>query len=257
MQAGHLVQGGSTITQQLAKNVFLTPDRTIRRKGQEVLLALWLEHNFTKEQILSLYLNRVYFGAGTYGVDAAAQKYFGKSAAQVTPFEAAMLAGMLKAPSRYNPLIDPKAAAERAKLVLYNMANAGYITAADADKYVAQGLANLRTPPAASGQYFADWVLDQVSSYVNYADRDLVVVTTIDRRPRRGGGGGGELLAGTDAPRMPARRRWSRSRPTARSARWWAAATTAPASSTARPRRCGRRAPPSSSSSISPPSRRG
>ena len=81
VQAGHLVQGGSTITQQLAKNVFLTPDRTLRRKGQEVLLALWLEHNLTKQQILTLYLNRVYFGAGTYGVEAAARKYFGKSAA--------------------------------------------------------------------------------------------------------------------------------------------------------------------------------
>jgi len=182
VQAGHMVQGGSTITQQLAKNVFLTADRTIRRKGQEALLALWLEHNLSKQQILTLYLNRVYFGAGTYGVEAAARKYFGKSAAQVTPFEAAMLAGMVKAPSRYNPVNDPKAATERAKLVLFNMANAGYITAADADKYAAQGIASLRTPPAASGQYYADWVLDQVASYVNYADRDVVVVTTIDRQ---------------------------------------------------------------------------
>jgi len=200
LQAGHLVQGGSTITQQLAKNVFLTPDRTIRRKGQEVLLALWLEHNFSKQQILTLYLNRVYFGAGTYGVEAAARKYFGKSASQVTPFEAAMLAGMVKAPSRYNPVIDPKAAAERAKVVLYNMANAGYATAADADKWIAQGLANMRTPPAASGQYYADWVLDQVASYVNYADRDVVVVTTIDRQAQVAAEGVvAKLLAGTDA----------------------------------------------------------
>jgi len=200
VQAGHLVQGGSTFTQQLAKNVFLTADRTLRRKGQEALLALWLEHNLTKQQILTLYLNRVYFGAGTYGVEAAARKYFGKSAAQVTPFEAAMLAGMVKAPSRYNPVIDPKAATERAKLVLFNMANAGYITAADADKYVAQGIANLRTPPAASGQYYADWVLDQVASYVNYADRDVVVVTTIDRQAQVAAEGVvAKLLAGTDA----------------------------------------------------------
>jgi penicillin-binding protein 1A len=179
-RAGHLVQGGSTITQQLAKNVFLTPDRTIRRKGQELLLALWFEHSFTKQQILTLYLNRVYFGAGTYGVDAAAQKYFGKPAAKVSPFEAAMLAGMVKAPSRYNPLSDPKRATDRAKLVLANMVDAGYMTDRDATRAIAQGIANLKTPAAASGQYYADWVLDQVSSYVNYIDRDLVVVTTID-----------------------------------------------------------------------------
>ncbi len=181
IRAGRLVQGGSTITQQLAKNVFLTPDRTIRRKGQEVLLSLWLEHNLSKQQILTLYLNRVYFGAGTYGVEAASRKYFGKPASQVTPFEAAMLAGMVKAPSHYNPLVDRDAAADRAKQVLYNMANAGYITADAADKAIRQGMADLKTPTAASGQYYADWVLDQVSGYVNYTDRDLVVVTTIYR----------------------------------------------------------------------------
>lgn len=200
IRAGHLVQGGSTITQQLAKNVFLTPDRTIRRKGQELLLALWLEHNMTKQQILTLYLNRVYFGAGTYGVEAAARKYFGKSASQVTPFEAAMLAGMVKAPSRYNPLSDLKAAEDRAKLVLYGMANAGYITAADADKVIAQGVASFKTPSSATGQYYADWVMDQVSSYVNYDDRDLVVVTTIDRQAQAAGEAAvSKILAGADA----------------------------------------------------------
>ena len=185
IEAGHLVQGGSTITQQLAKNVFLTPDRTVRRKGQEVLLALWLEHSLTKQQILTLYLNRVYFGAGTYGVDAAAQKYFGKPAAKVSPFEAAMLAGMVKAPSRYNPLSDPKRATDRAKQVLASMVDAGYMTDGDASRAIAQGVANLKTPTAASGQYYADWVLDQVIDYVNYADRDLVVVTTIDARAQQ------------------------------------------------------------------------
>ncbi len=182
LRAGHLVQGGSTITQQLAKNVFLTPDRTIRRKGQEVLLALWLEQTLSKRQILTLYLNRVYFGAGTYGVEAAARKYFSKPASQVTPFEAAMLAGMVKAPSRYNPLADPKAAADRAKLVLTSMVDAGYISDGEADRAIKQGIADMKAPSSASGQYYADWVLDQVSSYVNFADRDLVVVTTIDGR---------------------------------------------------------------------------
>ncbi|MEA2780736.1 MAG: penicillin-binding protein [Rhodospirillaceae bacterium] len=186
VRAGRLVQGGSTITQQLAKNVFLTADRTIRRKGQELLLAFWLERNMTKQQILELYLNRVYFGAGTYGVDAAARKYFGKPASKVTPFEAAMLAGMVRAPSRYNPINDSRQAAERGKLVLANMVAAGYMSDRDAQRAAAQGVANLKTPPAASGQYYADWVLDQVSGYVNYTDRDLVVVTTIDPQAQQG-----------------------------------------------------------------------
>src|SRR5271154_1243554 len=123
-KAGHIVQGGSTITQQLAKNVFLTPDRTIRRKGQEILLALWLEHRMTKEEILSLYLNRVYFGAGTYGVDAAAHKYFNKSARQLSVYEAAVIAGLLKAPSRYSPTAHPGRSRARAKVVLDQMQDA-------------------------------------------------------------------------------------------------------------------------------------
>ena len=103
LRAGHIVQGGSTITQQLAKNLFLSPTRTLRRKIQETLLALWLEQRFTKDQILIIYMNRVYFGAGAYGVDAAARRFFGKSSREVSLYEAAMLAGLLKAPSRYNP----------------------------------------------------------------------------------------------------------------------------------------------------------
>jgi len=178
-----LTQGGSTITQQLAKNVFLTPARTVRRKGQEMLLALWLERNFSKDQILTLYLNRVYFGAGTYGVDAAARKFFGKPASQVTPYEAAMLAGLLRAPSVFNPMNDRDVADARAQLVLQNMVAAGFLSEKDADaigkgkqvsiSYAASGH---------SGQHFADWVMDQVSGYVGFVDRDLVVVTTLDPR---------------------------------------------------------------------------
>jgi penicillin-binding protein 1A len=178
-----LAQGGSTITQQLAKNVFLTPARTIRRKGQEMLLALWLERNFTKEEILTLYLNRVYFGAGTYGVDAAARKFFGKSATQVTPYEAAMLAGLLRAPSHFNPMNDRKAADARARLVLQNMVAARYLTADEADA-IAKGKQAAVSYAASGnpGRHFADWVVDQVSSYVGFVDRDLVVVTTLDTR---------------------------------------------------------------------------
>jgi penicillin-binding protein 1A len=181
LRSGAWVQGGSTITQQLAKNVFLTPARTLRRKGQEVLLALWLEHNFTKDQLLALYLNRVYFGAGTYGVDAAARRYFGKPASQVTRYEAALLAGLLKAPSRYSPFNDRDLAKARARLVLDNMVDAGYMTKDEADKVAAEGFGHgtpARNGPL--GQYFADWVLDQLPSFVGYSDRDLVVTTTLD-----------------------------------------------------------------------------
>jgi penicillin-binding protein 1A len=103
LAAGHIVQGGSTITQQLAKNLFLTAERSLARKVRETLLALWLEHRFTKNQILEIYLNRVYLGAGTYGVDAAAHRYFGKSARRTTLYESAAIAGLLKAPTRFNP----------------------------------------------------------------------------------------------------------------------------------------------------------
>jgi penicillin-binding protein 1A len=186
LRAGKLVQGDSTITQQLAKNIFLTPERSLHRKGQEVLLALWLERNFTKDQILELYLNRVYFGSGTYGIDAAARKYFGKPASEVSLFEAAMLAGMLKAPSRYNPLNDKTLARERARLVLRNMVAAEFL-AEDA----AQAAAIMTAPSVAPrnqtliGQFFADWVLDQVSSYVGFSDADLVVETTLDSATQR------------------------------------------------------------------------
>ena len=113
LAAGHVVEGGSTITQQLAKNLFLTPERSLGRKIRESLLALWLEHRFTKNQILEIYLNRVYLGAGTYGVDAAAQRYFGMSARRTDLYQSALLAGLLKAPTRFNPLRDRDDAARR------------------------------------------------------------------------------------------------------------------------------------------------
>ncbi|TIT63734.1 MAG: penicillin-binding protein, partial [Mesorhizobium sp.] len=128
VRANSVVQGGSSITQQLAKNLFLKPDRTLERKVQEVLLALWLEHKHTKDQILEMYLNRVYFGSGAYGVEAASRRYFGKSARDVTLSEAALLAGLLKAPSRLSPARDPKAAEERSQLVLAAMREEGKIS---------------------------------------------------------------------------------------------------------------------------------
>ena len=180
LRAGHIVQGGSTITQQLAKNLFLTPDRTIGRKIRETMLALWLEHQFTKSQILELYLNRVYLGAGTYGVDAAAHRYFNKSARNITLYEAAVIAGLLKAPSRFSPLNDRALAADRADQVLANMVDAGYLTEAQAKVAERQKsqLAAERVPPGS--RYFGDWIASQIGSFADISGHDVVVTTTLD-----------------------------------------------------------------------------
>ncbi|MDP6572877.1 MAG: PBP1A family penicillin-binding protein [Rhodospirillales bacterium] len=180
-KAGRIVQGGSTITQQVAKNLFLTPQRTLKRKVQELLLALWLEHRLTKDQILTVYLNRVYLGAGTYGVEAAARRYFGKSARRVTTYQAALLAGLLKAPSRYSPARDPGLAARRARAVLDVMVAAGVLTPAQAATAKRGGGAiPAARLPRRQGRHFVDWVLEQVSGYISAGDRDLVVKTTLD-----------------------------------------------------------------------------
>ncbi len=182
LREGRIRQGGSTITQQLAKNLFLTPERSFRRKAQEALLALWLERRFSKQQIMAIYLNRVYLGAGTYGVAAAARKYFGKSPARLSLYESAMLAGLLKAPSRYNPLANAKAASGRAALVLQAMTEAGFISASEA---AAARRTRHVAPPSAGGagrRFFADWVLEQIPSFAGYTERDLTVVTTLDPR---------------------------------------------------------------------------
>jgi penicillin-binding protein 1A len=190
LRAGHIVQGGSTITQQLAKILFLTPDKTLARKTRETILALWLERRFSKEQILEIYLNRVYLGAGTYGVDAAAHRYFGKSAAKLTLFESAVIAGLLKAPTRYSPARDRDAAADRAGQVLDNMVEAGFITPAEAAASELKGGADLAVASRPGSRYFADWVADQLRDFAGTTvsgtgggtGRDLVVRTTLDPR---------------------------------------------------------------------------
>jgi penicillin-binding protein 1A len=178
LRAGHVVQGGSTITQQLAKNLFLTPERSVKRKVQELLMALWLERKFNKEQILTLYLNRVYLGSGTWGVDAAARRYFDVPASRLNLYQSALLAGLLKAPSRYNPQNDRELSAKRTTQVLANMVDAGAITQADADNALRTGPSTVKQI-AHVGRYFADWVHDQVQSYAG-DDRDIVVQTTLD-----------------------------------------------------------------------------
>jgi penicillin-binding protein 1A len=180
MEAGAVRQGGSTLTQQLAKNLFLTSSRTFERKMQEAMLALYLESRYSKDQILTLYLNRVYFGAGVYGIEAAAQRFFGKHAEELTLPEAAMLAGSVKAPARYNPLADTDASIQRAAVVLRAMEDAGFIddkTRADAEATRPRIVRGSGTPNAG---YFADWVLSRLSGYVGDADDSLIVETTFD-----------------------------------------------------------------------------
>jgi penicillin-binding protein 1A len=173
-------QGGSTITQQLAKNLFLTQERTVSRKLQEVALAFWLEHRFSKSQILELYLNRVYFGSGAYGVEAAAQRYFGKSARQLTVAEAALLAGLVQSPSRLAPSHNPDGAERRARIVLADMADQKLI-GEDAEKLALAHPARAVKPAGADSlNYVADWVMDAVNDYVGRFDQDIVVETSID-----------------------------------------------------------------------------
>ncbi len=173
-------QGGSTLTQQLAKNLFLTQERTFSRKIQELVLALWLEKKFTKNEILDLYLNRVYFGNGAYGVEAAAQRYFNKSARNVTLSEAAMLAGLVNAPSRLAPTRNLKAAQDRAALVLAAMREQGLITEDMAKTALARPATVAKPSTPDSIGYVADWVMDQLDSYVGTLSGDVYVRTTID-----------------------------------------------------------------------------
>ena len=181
-RAGRIVQGGSTITQQLAKNAFLTSARSAKRKAQELLLAFWLEARFSKDEILTLYLNRVYLGGGARGVEAAARRYFGKSADQLGLSEAAMIAGLLKAPSRYAPTADLRASQERARVVLAAMQDAGAIDEAEQAWAAANPAVPVRRAAHRADRYFADWILDQVAGFVGPTDRDLVVRTTLDPR---------------------------------------------------------------------------
>ncbi|TIW09092.1 MAG: penicillin-binding protein, partial [Mesorhizobium sp.] len=177
---GHFSQGGSTLTQQLAKNLFLTPDRTLERKVQEILLALWLEHKHTKDQILEMYLNRVYFGSGAYGVEAASRRYFGKSARDVTLSEAALLAGLLKAPSRLSPARDPKAAEERAQLVLAAMRDEGKIGAKELTSAMSAPATRAPSYWTGSENYVADTIMGELPDLIGDVRGDIVVDTTVD-----------------------------------------------------------------------------
>src|SRR6185312_14686831 len=167
-----VAQGGSTLTQQLAKNLFLTQERTLQRKLQEAELALWLERKYSKKTILELYLNRVYFGSGAYGVEAAAQKYFGKPAKDVTLFEAAMLAGLVKSPSRLAPNRNPEGAEKRADVVLAAMVDAKLITPAQQKTALAHPSFAVRPTGAGTINYVADWIGEVLDDLIGQVDQN-------------------------------------------------------------------------------------
>ena len=185
-QAGVAREGGSTITQQLARLMFLSPDRTFRRKVQETVLAIWLESQLKKEDILLRYLNTAYFGAGAYGVDAASKRYFGKKAGELSLGEAAMLAGLVRAPSQLAPTRNFGGAKERQEIVLQTMVEAKAITAAEAESGRAQPV-NLRTPPETppGTNYFVDMVASDVRKLLGSSSGDLTLRTTLNLELQR------------------------------------------------------------------------
>jgi penicillin-binding protein 1A len=197
---GEVRQGGSTLTQQLAKNLFLSSERTFKRKMQELMLALWLERRFSKDEILTLYLNRVYFGAGAYGVDAASWRYFSKPATSLTLAESALLAGLLKAPSQLAPDRNPEDAGARARLVVDQMLDAGFITREAASAAYATPI-RLAASRMGSAPWFIDYAAREARKLAKGVDADLVVRTTFDARLQEAletGVAAGAALAGLD-----------------------------------------------------------
>ncbi|MDB5498271.1 MAG: penicillin-binding protein [Phenylobacterium sp.] len=173
-------QGASTITQQLARNLYLTADQTLERKATELMYAVQLERTYSKKQILALYLSRVYFGEGAYGIEAASQRFFNKPASKLTIREAATLAGILKSPTHYDPVDQPEKSAERTRLVLDAMVETGAISGAERAKALAAPPKVWKSAPTAPAQYFVDWLDGQTRTAVGTPKQDLVVETTLD-----------------------------------------------------------------------------
>jgi len=183
LKAFGVVEGGSTITQQLAKNLYLTNNRTFWRKAQEAIIALWLESHLSKDEILGIYLNRIYMGAGTYGVEAASHYYFGKSARDISLSEAALLAGLPRSPNRYSPSSNIELAHQRANEVLARLVSTGDLSKEQAD-YARAHPAQVTSRDNRDGlQYFVDWVSDRASRLVDAKERHLIIRTTLD--PKR------------------------------------------------------------------------
>ena len=185
LTTGRIVSGGSTITMQVVENFFLSRERTFIRKFNEIFLALQIEQSLKKEEILELYMNRVYFGSGAYGIEAAAQTYFGVSARNLSLGQAAMLVGILPAPSAYNPKANPDTARDRQRLVLNAMAQEGYITRQEADAARINPDQTIRTVVAGSESYVADWVESLMTAYIGEIEGDVVVQTTIDYKMQK------------------------------------------------------------------------
>lgn len=178
-EAGRTKQGASTITQQLARNIFLTADRTYLRKVREAILALAIERKFSKQQIMELYLNRVYFGGGAYGIDAASRKFFGEPATKLDLERSAIIAGLVKAPSRYSPTADPVRARERAQTVIATMLDSGAITPAEARSVNFAGLKFAVDSDQGDVRYFTDWILTQLETLTDEAVEPLEVTTSL------------------------------------------------------------------------------
>ena len=181
LKAWRTVEGGSTITQQLAKNLFLTPERSFTRKIREALLSFWLEQKFTKDQLLEIYLNRIYLGAGAYGIDAAARQYFGVPAPDLSLWQAAVLSGLPKAPSRLNPQANQRASAKRARLSLQAMLSNGWITDQQLEQAQSEsGKKQVAPKASAHKRLFAEWALDQAAGRIGPLNQDLRIETGLD-----------------------------------------------------------------------------
>lgn len=182
---GRWTQGGSTITQQLARNIYLNSNKEFGRKIREVILALAMETKFSKDQILELYLNKVYFGGGAYGVDAASRKFFDHGAENLSLAEAAIIAGLVKAPSHYSPTADAQAAIDRATVVVGVMQDAGMISAAEAAQVKPADVKMAKQQPQDSVRYFTDWVLPQLDGLIDETEKPIDVWTTLDLKMQR------------------------------------------------------------------------
>ena len=197
VESGQWRQGGSTITQQLARNIFLTNSRTFGRKIKEAVLALAIERKFSKDQILELYLNRVYFGGGAYGIDAASRRFFGHGAEQLTLGEAAIIAGLVKAPSNYSPTADVEAARDRSQVVLRTMVDSGFISASQAANADPARIRIQSTTKQDSVRYFTDWALPQLDTLIDETSDAIDVWTTLDPRMQQAA----QRAVVADAPR--------------------------------------------------------
>jgi penicillin-binding protein 1A len=254
IKADGVVQGGSSLTQQLAKNLFLSSERTLDRKIKEAFLAMWLEMRYTKKEILKMYLDKAYMGGGAIGVEGAAQFYFGKSVRDVNLAEAAMMAGLFKAPARYAPHINLPAARARANEVLENMVQAGYLTEGQVFGARMNPAQVIERPDFYSPEWFLDWAFEETQRIMRKSGKpDVVLIarTTVDVGLQRAADQAVDsVLRTTRRSRRTQRRRSSRWRRTARCAPWSAAATTARASSIARRTPSASPAPRSSPTSI-------